>query len=199
MPSCGFLSTLICLVLVAGGAALQAQVNPPRQTSATQGYILAGPQPPASVDPTDAVVSQLQQIQATLLWLMHKMDFEEDYEGAVFAAQQATEAAQLIGAITERLESAKRLAACQSATAITEHGPSQTSGDETNSKTSGPLYLLAFKDHTVETATKYWTDGVMLHYLTSHGAHVQVRLGLVDRALSQKLNREKNLEFDLPE
>jgi hypothetical protein len=199
MSGCGFLSTLIWVVLVADGGVLRAQVVQPRQTSAIKGYTLAGPQPPASLDPTDSIVSELQQIQTTLLWLMHKMDFEEDYAGALAAAQQATETGQLIGAITERLELAKRLPACQGATAITEHGQPQTSGDEADSKASAPLYLIAFKDHTVETATKYWTDGLMLHYMTSHGAHVQVRLGLVDRGLSQKLNREKNLEFDLPE
>ena len=178
---------------------LRGQVAQPRQTSGLQGYILAGPQPPASVDPTDSVVSELKQIQSTLLWMMHKMDFEEDYGGAIVAAQQATETAKLIGAITERLELAKRLAACQSTAAITAREQSQASADEANPKTAAPLYLIAFKDHTVETATKYWTDGVMLHYFPSNGAHVQVRLGLVDRALSQKLNREKNLEFDLPE
>jgi hypothetical protein len=199
MSGGGFLSTLICVALVAGGGVLRAQVAQSRQTSAMQGYTFTGPQPPGSLDPTDSILSELQQIQATLLWIMHNMDFEEDYGGALAAAQQATETAQLIGAITERLELSKRMAACQSTAAISAHAQSQTSADEANPQTSAPLYLIAFKDHTVETATKYWTDGLMLHYLTSHGAHVQVRLGLVDRALSQKLNREKNLQFDLPE
>lgn len=199
MPNSGVLSTLICVVLVAGAGTLRAQVSPPRQTSAMQGYTFTGPQPPASIDATDAVLSKLQQIQSTLLSIMHKLDFEEDYGGAIAAAQQATETAQLIGAITERLELAKRFAACPGTMAMTEHGQSKTSGDEENSKSSPPLYLIAFKDHTVETATQYWTDGLMLHYMTTHGAHVQVRLGLVDRSLSLKLNREKNLEFDLPE
>ena len=178
---------------------MRAQGAQPPQASAMKGYILAGPQPPGSTDPTDSIVSELQQIQSTLLSMMHKMDFEEDYGGAIAAAQQATETAQIIGAITERLELARRLAACQGAAAMTAHEQSQASGDEANSKGSAPLYLIAFKDHTVESATKYWTDGLMLHYTTSHGAHVQVRLYLVDRGLSIKLNHEKNLEFDLPE
>ena len=199
MSSCGFRSTLACIIVIVGGGVMRAQVAQPRQASAMHGYTLAGPQPPNSTDPADSIVSELQQIQSTLLSMMHKMDFEEDYGGAILAAQQATETAQLIGAITERLELARRLAACQSTAAMTPHEQFQASTDEANSKTSAPLYLIAFKDHTVETATKYWTDGLMLHYMTSHGAHVQVRLGLVDRGLSLKLNREKNLEFNLPE
>jgi hypothetical protein len=58
------------------------------------------------------------------------------------------------------LELANRLAAC---------------ADEANPKTAAPRWLIAFRDHTVEPQPKYWTEGFMLHYKTSHGSHVHVR------------------------
>jgi hypothetical protein len=42
-------------------------------------------------------------------------------------------------------------------------------------------------------------DRWLLNYLTPHGSHIQVRLDLVDRELSVRLNREMNREFRLPE
>jgi hypothetical protein len=125
---------------------------------------------------------------------MRKMDFGGDYEGALAAAQQAAATAQLIGAITERLEAARQFAACQPNGEAAAEGQARTAFAEI-----APLYSIAFKDHTIESATRYWTDGAMLHYMTPQGGHVQVRLALVDRALSVKLNQAQNLDFRLPD
>jgi hypothetical protein len=113
---------------------------------------------------------------------MRKANFGQDYEAALAAAAQAAANAQLIGVITERLESATA---------------AKTTADETKSDT--PTYLIALKDHTIVLASAYWTDKLMLHYMTPQGAHVQIRLDLVDVDLSTRLNREKNLEFNLPQ
>lgn len=59
-------------------------------------------------------------------------------------------------------------------------------------------YLIAFKDHTIYAAFAYWMEGETLHYVTTHGTHNQVSLDLVDRELSERLNRERNVEFKLP-
>jgi hypothetical protein len=39
----------------------------------------------------------------------------------------------------------------------------------------------------------------MLNYVTLQGIHIIVRLDLVDRTLSRDLNRQRNVEFRLPE
>ena len=57
--------------------------------------------------------------------------------------------------------------------------------------------LIAFKDHTIYAAFTYWLEGETLHYVTVHGTHNQVSLGLVDRELTERLNRERGVEFRL--
>jgi hypothetical protein len=60
-------------------------------------------------------------------------------------------------------------------------------------------YLIAFKDHTIYSAIAYWVDGTTLHYFTSGNVHNQVSLSLIDRELTQRLNRESGLEVKLPQ
>ncbi len=59
-------------------------------------------------------------------------------------------------------------------------------------------YLIAFKDHTVYSAVAYYTDGDTLHYFTQGNVHNQVSLSLVDRALTEQLNRPRNVTVRLP-
>jgi hypothetical protein len=59
-------------------------------------------------------------------------------------------------------------------------------------------YLIAFKDHTVYSAVAYWVDGDTLHYFTSGNTHNQVSLSLIDRDLTERLNRESGLDVKLP-
>lgn len=58
-------------------------------------------------------------------------------------------------------------------------------------------YLIALRDHTIYAAFTYWMDGETLHYVTTHGTHNQVSMGLVDREFSERLNRERGVRFDL--
>jgi hypothetical protein len=146
-------------------------------------YHFTGPPPPGSVRPADPVVSELWRIQNAILWIMHQAKFDEDYETALAAASQASANAQVIAAITEQRESL---------------AVAKAYAEEAKSNVPSPVYLIAFRDHTVEMAVRYWADGRLLHYLTPQGAHVQVRMDLVDRDLSIRLNRELNLEFRLP-
>ncbi len=60
-------------------------------------------------------------------------------------------------------------------------------------------FLIALKDHSVYSALAYWVEGDTLHYITAQGNHNQVSLDLVDRALSEKLNRGRKVEFRLPQ
>ena len=59
-------------------------------------------------------------------------------------------------------------------------------------------YLIAFKDHTIYSAIAYWVDGDTLHYFTSGNTHNQVSVSLIDRDLTERLNREAGVEFKLP-
>ena len=61
-----------------------------------------------------------------------------------------------------------------------------------------PTFLIAFKDHTIYAALAYWVEGDTLHYVTNQNAHNQVSLDLVDRELSDRLNRERQVDFRLP-
>ncbi len=81
--------------------------------------------------------------------------------------------------------------------------PTATAGDlqpmEEPASTNEPShYLIAFKDHTIYSAVAYWVDGGTLHYFTSGNTHNQVSLALIDRDLTERLNRESGLEVKLP-
>jgi len=142
-------------------------------------YRFTGPPPAGSIRPVDPVVAELRQIQSTLISIMHRAAFDWDYEAALAAAAQAASNAQAIGVILERLQSA----------AVAKSDPPEP----------GPVYAIALRDRSIEFATSYWYDGLMLHYMTRQGAHVQVRLNLVDRALTTRLNQASNVDFRLPE
>jgi hypothetical protein len=58
-------------------------------------------------------------------------------------------------------------------------------------------YLIAFKDHIIYSAVAYWVDGDTLHYFTSGNTHNQASLSLVDRDLTERLNKELGIDFKL--
>jgi hypothetical protein len=76
-------------------------------------------------------------------------------------------------------------------------GGSNPEGQRIDEPSTG--YLFAFKDHTVYSAVAYWVDGDTLHYFTTANSHNQVSLSLVDRDLTERLNREKGSSVRLPQ
>jgi hypothetical protein len=64
--------------------------------------------------------------------------------------------------------------------------------------TDAPRFLLAFKDRTIYSVIAYWTDGDTLHYFTPGNVHNQASLSLIDRELTERLNRELGIDFKLP-
>jgi hypothetical protein len=169
------LCTIACAVLAIGGRISHAQA---RDAWLMQNYRFTGPPRPVAAAPVDPVVTDLREIQNTLMSIMRKTDFYGDYEGAFIAAGQAAANAQQLAAITHQLEAA---AAAREGLATV------------------PVYAIALKDHTVISAIAYWIDGPTLHFVTPAGIHMPVRLDLVDRQESIRLNRARNLEFHLPE
>jgi len=69
---------------------------------------------------------------------------------------------------------------------------------EDNSGAEPAHYLIALRDHTIYSAVAYWVDGSTLHYFTSGNVHNQVSLSLVDRELTDRLNKETGLSVNLP-
>jgi len=61
-----------------------------------------------------------------------------------------------------------------------------------------PLYIIAFNDGMIRAVLAYWVDGAALHYVTMEHAQKQAALASVDRALSERLNGERNVTFQLP-
>lgn len=70
--------------------------------------------------------------------------------------------------------------------------------EEPASAVEASHFLIAFKDHTIYSAVAYWVDGDTLHYFTSGNTHNQVSLSLVDRDLTERLNRESGSDVRLP-
>jgi hypothetical protein len=144
-------------------------------------YRFTGPPKPGTVKPTDPVVADLESIQSLVESIMRRAKLDEDYGTALAAASQAAANAQIIGNIRTRLEAA----AAAEAAAESAKVP--------------PLFWIALKDRTIAAAVAYWVDGSMLNYIDRNGAHVQVRLDLVDRRVSVELNRAQGVDFRLPE
>jgi hypothetical protein len=114
------------------------------------------------VKATDPALADLRQVQNTVLAIMRKADFVEDYGTALDAATVAAGNAQLMEAITN---------------------VPVTNGPQSNS--DAPVNPVVCNDRTGGPAT--WSDGLMMHYVTPQGTHVQVRLDLADRALPTKV------------
>ena len=74
-----------------------------------------------------------------------------------------------------------------------------TSNNDAAAPSDSSYYLIAFKDHTIYSAVAYYTDGDTLHYFTSGNIHNQVSLSLVDRQLTEQLNRARNVDVHLPQ
>jgi hypothetical protein len=69
---------------------------------------------------------------------------------------------------------------------------------EASAEDNANYYLIAFKDHSIYSAFAYWVEGDTLHYVTPQRVHNQASLSLVDRELTEKLNRSFNLQVRLP-
>jgi hypothetical protein len=62
-----------------------------------------------------------------------------------------------------------------------------------------PIYLIALKNHNIIAASSYSVNGGTLQYVTLDHAEKQVTLDELDRDLTQRLNRERHVPFQLPQ
>jgi hypothetical protein len=77
-------------------------------------------------------------------------------------------------------------------------GPTTGSQAAQPQKYEEPLYLLAMRDGTIRAVLAYWADGPSVRYVTMDHEQKQAPLTSIDRALSERLNRERNVTFRLP-
>src|SRR5229473_4030950 len=127
---------LVFAVLVLTPCISPGQVSEPRDTWLTQNYRFTGPPAPGEIRPTAPVISELQEIQNTILAILRKANFAGDFEAALAAAAQATANAQLRGTINQRLQSP------QEHKTLAEPAPSKPR-----------IYLIALKDGAIQVAT----------------------------------------------
>ncbi|MDX2153160.1 MAG: hypothetical protein SFV54_20620 [Bryobacteraceae bacterium] len=73
--------------------------------------------------------------------------------------------------------------------------PSPTAGAVADEPAT--IYLIAFRNGQIQAAYAYWLDGQTLHYVTTKGSHNRATVDLIDRELSERLNRERKVEFSL--
>jgi hypothetical protein len=180
------------MVLIPMIGVCHAQLPPAHDAWLMQNYRFTGPPPPGELRPAvDPVLSEIRDIQSTVRFILHRAEMDQDYETALVAAGQAVANAQLMGAILDHRQAAQ---AAQAAQAVL---PAKAPPEE--AQPPAPFFLIAMKDKTINAAAAYWVDGPMLNYVTQQGVHVIVRLDGVDRALSRDLNRQRNVEFRLPE
>lgn len=79
---------------------------------------------------------------------------------------------------------------------VREYAPATAAPQAT--KYEEPLYLIASHDGTIRAVLAYWIDGATLHYVTMEHEQKQTPLSSIDRSLSDRLNRERNVPFRLP-
>jgi len=77
-------------------------------------------------------------------------------------------------------------------------GPTQAAQAPQAQKYEEPLYLLAMRDGSIHAVLAYWADGPSVRYVTMDHEQKQTPLTSIDRALSERLNRERNVTFRLP-
>jgi hypothetical protein len=58
------------------------------------------------------------------------------------------------------------------------------------------VYYLVFRDHLIEPAVGYWVDGETLHYITTRNKHRAVPMDKLDRATTNRLNRNRGVLFE---
>jgi hypothetical protein len=61
-----------------------------------------------------------------------------------------------------------------------------------------PMFAIALKNGTSQSATAVWAEGQELHYFDPDGRHLRVALDAVDREATRRLNAQRKLQLRLP-
>lgn len=60
------------------------------------------------------------------------------------------------------------------------------------------FYLIAFTNHTIQTAISFHVQGNTLYYTTREHVEKTAPLSTVDLRFSQQINRDRHVDFQLP-
>jgi hypothetical protein len=61
------------------------------------------------------------------------------------------------------------------------------------------FYLIAFTNHTIQAAVSFSVEGETLHYATREHVDKTAPLSTVDVRFSQQINRDRHVEFKMPQ
>ena len=61
------------------------------------------------------------------------------------------------------------------------------------------FYLIAFTNHTIQTAVSFHVQGNTLYYTTRENVEKTAPLAAVDARFSQQINRDRHVDFQLPQ
>jgi hypothetical protein len=73
----------------------------------------------------------------------------------------------------------------------------QVVAERTEASRKATITLLSFTDGSVVSAIAYWQQGNELHYVSSNYAKHAVAIGSLDRSATEKLNRDRKVDFQL--
>nr|MDP9115398.1 hypothetical protein [Acidobacteriota bacterium] len=59
-------------------------------------------------------------------------------------------------------------------------------------------YLIAFTDHTIQAANAYKVEGDQIYWQDRENREHHAPLSKVDIAFSQQINRDRNVDFQIP-
>jgi hypothetical protein len=81
---------------------------------------------------------------------------------------------------------------------IREYKQPASAGPEASGKEEQPAFAIALKDGSVRSAVAVSVQDDIVNYVDPDGRHEQFPLGTVDRETTRRLNRERNLQLQLP-
>jgi len=67
-----------------------------------------------------------------------------------------------------------------------------------NQGAAGQFYLIAFSDHTIQAASAYKVEGDQLYWQDRDNQEHHVPLSQIDVPFSQQINRDRNVDFQIP-
>jgi hypothetical protein len=76
--------------------------------------------------------------------------------------------------------------------------PAQTQPQSANEGNQPQFYLIAFNDHTIQAATAYKVEGDQLYWQDRDNKEHHTPLSKVDVPFSQQINRDRNVDFQIP-
>lgn len=79
-----------------------------------------------------------------------------------------------------------------------QYPPAETQPQTANEGNRPEFYLIAFTDHTIQAATAYKVEGDQLYWQDRENKEHHTPLSRIDVPFSQQINRDRNVDFQIP-